>query len=58
MLQNFIDKLTYAFHHMDGLEKAAFSFWALGTCFFYGSLVYILFLLAKEGLQKIFKKAI
>lgn len=58
MLQNFINKLTYAFNHMDGLEKAAFSFWALTTCLFYGSLVYILYLLGKEGYQKLFKKAV
>ena len=55
MLQHFINNLKHAFHHMDGFEKAMFSFWSLGTVFFWATFFYIIFLVSKDNLKRIFK---
>jgi hypothetical protein len=57
MLQKFINHLEFSFHQMDGLEKAAFSFWAVGTIVFWGIFIFLIGSFAKTVLTRLFKRA-
>jgi hypothetical protein len=56
-MSNIINQLQHAVQEMDGLERAAFSIWALGSIIFWTSFVYILYLLGKDFFGRVFKKA-
>ena len=57
MLQSIINQVQQAVQEMDGLERAAFSLWALGSVIFWTSFVCFIFLLGKNFFSKLFKKA-
>jgi len=58
MLQSIINQVQHAFQEMDGLERAAFSLWALGSVIFWTGFVYFVFLIAKDFFSKLFKKTV
>ncbi len=53
MLKEQFDQAVQVFNSLDGIEKAVFSFWGLCTAMFYGTLIYILFLIGKEGITRL-----
>jgi hypothetical protein len=56
-MSNIISQVQHAVQEMDGLERAAFSLWALGSVIFWAGFVYFVFLIAKDFFGKLFKKA-
>jgi hypothetical protein len=43
------------FQSLDGVEKAAFSFWGLCVALFYGTVIYIIFTFLKAAVLKLRK---
>ena len=52
-MQEKINQAIQLFQHMDGVEKAGFTFWSICVLAFYGILLYILFLVGKDISQRI-----
>jgi hypothetical protein len=52
MVQEIIQEITSMWPELEGVQKAAFSFWLIVVAFFYGTLCYISYL----GLAHIFQK--
>jgi hypothetical protein len=53
MLKEQFNRVIEIYQSLDGIEQAAFSFWSLCVAAFYGTLVYILYLIGKEGIEKL-----
>lgn len=58
MVQEIIQEITSMWSELEGVQKAAFSFWLIVVAFFYGTLCYISYLGLAHILQKIWPKKI
>lgn len=53
MLKEQFDQAVQVFQSLDGIQQAVFSFWGLCVAMFYGTLIYLLFLIGKEGIKRL-----
>lgn len=52
-MQEKINEAIHVFQRMDGIEQAGFTFWSICVLAFYGTLLYILFLVGKDISKRI-----
>jgi hypothetical protein len=53
MLSEKFAEAVNLFQSLDGVEKAAFSFWGLCVALFYGTVIYIIFSFLKVAISKL-----
>ena len=53
MLKEKFTEVVNLFQSLDGIEKAAFSFWGICVALFYGAIIYVIYLLLKEGISRL-----
>lgn len=53
MLKEKFSEVVNLFQSLDGIEKAAFSFWGLCVALFYGTVIFIIFSLLKAAISKL-----
>lgn len=53
MLKEKFTETVNLFQSLDGIEKAAFSFWGICVALFYGAIIYTVYLLIKSGISKL-----
>jgi hypothetical protein len=53
MLSEKFTEVVNLFQSLDGMEKAAFSFWGLCVALFYGTVIYIIFSFLKAAILKL-----
>lgn len=53
MLKEQFNQAIQIYQSLDGVQQAAFSFWGLCVAAFYGTLIYLVFILCKEGILRL-----
>jgi len=53
MLQEQFNQAMEIYQSLDGVQKAVFSFWGLCVAVFYGTVLYVLYLIAKESIGRL-----
>lgn len=55
MLKEQFNQAIQIYQSLDGIQQAAFSFWGLCVAVFYGTLIYLVFIICKEGILRLKK---
>jgi hypothetical protein len=53
MLKEKFAEVVNLFQSLDGIEKAAFSFWGLCVVLFYGTVIYMIYSLLRSVISKL-----